>query len=164
MDWKKILCPVDFSVASREAVHAAVELARKHGASITLFHSYEMPIYPIPEGTFVNAGTIDEVSSEIRDKLLLWKKDFLKNTEGVTVHVEYTMGSPPSEIVRLAAAEKFDLIVMGTHGRTGLKHVLLGSVTEQVVRTSPCPVLTIRSAPVAEHAHARRSALAHAAA
>lgn len=146
MEWKKILCPVDFSDTSRRAAEAAMELARRFGADVTLFHSFELPIFPVPDGTYLTAGTIDEISDQIRDTLVTWKKDLLPLAGHGRIRTDYSMGFSANEIVQLAAKEKFDLIVMGTHGRTGIRHAVMGSVAERVVRTAPCPVLTVRPA------------------
>lgn len=143
LHWKKILCPVDFSDTSREAVNVAVELARKFDASVKLLHVYAAPTYALPEGAII--PTPDElraVTDDVERALDAWKTKAA--AQGAPVATATAMGIPFVEILRFARDGACDLIVMGTHGRTGLRHALLGSVAEKVVRKSPCPVLTIR--------------------
>jgi nucleotide-binding universal stress UspA family protein len=137
----KILCPVDFSEASREALDVAAGMARKLEASLTLLHVIQMPALAVPDGAF--AFPVDAVESAIDKALAEWKKEVV--AEGVhVVHTQRTIGVPFQEILSAAEEGGYGLIVIGTHGRTGLDHLLLGSVAERVVRRAPCPVLTVR--------------------
>ncbi|HEX2568238.1 MAG TPA: universal stress protein [Polyangia bacterium] len=150
----KILLPCDFSQCSEEAIRRALELAERLGGSITLLHVYLEPVYPTIEGSalMLDRETIEQsvrdmtaALEELRDKSL---------RPGVPIDVRVVEGTPAEVVCRLAAAEAYDLIVMGTHGRTGLGHLFLGSVAERVVRMAPCPVLTVRAAqPAHEHRH-----------
>ncbi len=151
-----ILCPVDFSEPSREALHYAVDLAVQFGARLTLLNVYQIPGYALPEGVVIaTPDVLTELVDSIEKQLDRWAE--MARTQGAhDVRVRSELGTPHTEIDRVAKEAGHDLIVIGTHGRTGLKHVLLGSVAERVVRTAPCPVLTVRSGEHAHHAEAPR--------
>ena len=137
------MCPIDFSEASREAVVAAIELSKRFGAELTLLHVYQIPAYTMPEGLISAGPDVVATMQEQIDRLLeSWQGDAARS--GVKVTTASVLGAPFAEIVRYAREHAFDLIVIGTHGRTGLRHALLGSVAEKVVRKAHCPVLTVR--------------------
>lgn len=143
MDIKKILVPTDFSACSTHAAAEAIELASKLGAKVTLLHAYGLPIYVSPEGGqfLPNPQTLFEVSESARDELLRLKQRVVRPDVEVDCLTEQ---SPPADaILRIAEQGHYDLVVMGTHGRTGIKHLLVGSVAEKVVRTCATPVLTV---------------------
>jgi nucleotide-binding universal stress UspA family protein len=147
---REVLCPVDFSDPARAAMRYAVDLCRTVGASLTLCHVYQAPGYALPEGV-VLAGpeVLADVARQVDIALDKWKRE----AEGLgmaDVRTESALGVPHTEIARIAEAGAYDLVVVGTHGRTGLRHVLLGSVAERVVRSAPCSVLTIRTGKGAE--------------
>jgi len=139
---KRIVVPVDFTGFSRRAAEYAVMLARQFKAGIVLVHVIEPFTYDINESMWV----VDHFTAlkTIAERLLAQQQQALKR-KGVTVRTALRQGRPPFEIVDEARKRKADLIVMGTHGRTGLEHVVLGSVAERVVRLAPCPVVTIGS-------------------
>jgi nucleotide-binding universal stress UspA family protein len=143
-EWKRILCPIDFSDASRAALETAAELSTRYGAMVALFHAYPVPGYTFPDGSFVaSSKMMDELSTQAQKHLEEWKA----LAEGLGVkHVEMgtAIGEPAHEILEFARAQHADLLVIGTHGRTGLQHALMGSVAERVVRRAECPVLTVR--------------------
>ncbi len=144
LEWKKILCPVDFSDASRDALRVASELARRFDGEVTVFHAYPLPGYTLPEGTVLPAtGMLQELASQTDALLSKWREEAIADG-APRVAVAKSVGEPASEIVDAAEEGKFDAIVVGTHGRTGLAHVLLGSVAERVVRRAPMPVVTVR--------------------
>jgi nucleotide-binding universal stress UspA family protein len=144
LEWKKILCPVDFSDASRDALRVACELARRFDGEVTVFHAYPLPGYTLPEGTVLPAtAMLQELASQTDELLAKWKAEALADG-APRVSTAKAVGEPASEIVAAAEDGKFDAIVVGTHGRTGLTHVLLGSVAERVVRRAPMPVVTVR--------------------
>lgn len=148
-----ILCPVDFSPTSEHALNFATVIARRLKAQVTLLHTYSMPNFVMPEGAMLpDAELSTQLSTEAQTRLneLLAKY----NQRGVHLKGELKLGAPSTEISRVASEDKADLIVMGTHGRTGLEHALLGSVAERVVRSSTVPVLTIRE-PHAGDKHAQ---------
>ena len=144
MSFRRILCAVDFSDPSREAMRVAAGLARESAATLVLVHVWQVPVwftspeYQLPE-TFMQE-TVDAATAELE----VWKTHArkLRVSEVTTAFVR---GVPWDRIVSAAKADPAcDLIVIGTHGRTGLKHVLIGSVAEKVVRHAPCPVLVVR--------------------
>jgi nucleotide-binding universal stress UspA family protein len=147
LEWKKILCPVDFSDASRSALQVASELARRFGGEVTVFHAYPLPGYTLPEGTVLPAtGMLQELAEQTDALLARWKAEAVADG-APAVSTGKSVGEPASEIVAAAEDGKFDAIVVGTHGRSGLAHVLLGSVAERVVRRAPMPVVTVRPQP-----------------
>jgi len=137
----RILCPTDFSDLSKNALAQAVALARWYEAEITLLYVAPVAI-TAAEVAYVPGPWL---SPEMREKLRGDLHAFAQSAreEGVTVRVDLCEGNPATEILDAARTEAFDLIVMGTHGRHGLEAWALGSVTEAVLRASPCPVLTI---------------------
>ena len=140
LQFKKILVPTDFSTCASEALRLATQLAKRFESEVTLLHVYQIPAYPLAEGTFVGGPQVTaEIVKDITQAL-----DKTKREAGaeVTIATQIAEGVPYLEIARVAREGKFDLIVIGTHGRTGLRHLLLGSVAERVVRTAPCPVLS----------------------
>jgi nucleotide-binding universal stress UspA family protein len=138
-----ILVPTDFSPCSREALTYAAALAKRFGAKIVLFHVIETWSYAMTESLqwtdlYANLTTVvepllDGLVQEVREG-------------GVAAAGAFTQGVSYDEIVKKARDERADLIVIGTHGRRGMGHFLMGSVAERVVRISPCPVLTVRGA------------------
>jgi nucleotide-binding universal stress UspA family protein len=144
LEWKKILCPVDFSDASRSALQVASELARRFGGEVTVFHAYPLPGYTLPEGTVLPAtGMLQELAEQTDALLVRWKAEAVADG-APKVSTAKAVGEPAAEIVAAAEDGKYDAIVVGTHGRSGLAHMLLGSVAERVVRRSPMPVITVR--------------------
>ena len=141
---KKILVPTDFSPPAARALDEAAELARTYGASVTLFHVYGLPA-PIPDGASAYGPDLIATLEENARASLAAACDELRRRmpEAPPVDAKALLGFAAQEIVAEARRGQFDLIVMGTHGRTGIKHMLLGSVAERVVRTAPVPVLTV---------------------
>ena len=142
----RILVPTDFSATADLALTQARDLAEAFGASLHLLHVFEDPYTAAAYAPEVFAT----ISPEYRDAALADAARQLderldaagrKELSGTT---DLVVGPPAREIVRFAASHGIDLIVMGTHGRSGLAHLLLGSVAERVVRTAPCAVLTVR--------------------
>jgi nucleotide-binding universal stress UspA family protein len=143
--FQKILVPVDFAPHSQEAVQQAVDIAQHYGASITLVYVYEPADYALPEGyVLYTPEQIGLMTTEFEARLRAARRDV--EALGISrVETRLLNGAAASEIVAFAEDEGIDLIVMGTHGRTGLKHMLMGSVAERVLRTAPCPVLTTKA-------------------
>ena len=144
---KKILVPIDFSECARKALRYALPFAREFGAQVVLLHVIQ-PAYDY--GSEFGPTAYPELESEWRERSEA-KLKALAGTElgeGSASQTFVRVGQPAEEILAAAAALDVDLIIISTHGRTGLKHVLLGSQTEMVVRRAPCPVLTVR-----EHEH-----------
>lgn len=150
---KRILVPIDFSECSDEAMRYAGELARVFKARILLVHVLQPHAYAMTE-TF---NLVDHYAAlkMVAEPLLEGSQKKLSK-RGVAVETDLRTGTAHSEILEKARSAKADLIVMGSHGRTGLEHFLLGSVAEKVVRLSPCPVLTVRPAKETKAARTRR--------
>jgi universal stress protein A len=141
---QKILLPTDFSNYSAAATQYACELATKFDAELHLLHTLELHLTSTPE--FGMGLALPKYLAESRaaaEKSLAGVLD-PKWAAGRTVIQSVVEGSPKVEIIAYARKQNIDLIVLATHGRTGLPHVLMGSVAETVVRTAPCPVLTVR--------------------
>ena len=137
MKCQHILVPVDFSQDSEEAVGCAIGLAQQFQARLTLLHA----IY-VPEAAEVNlAAYLDKIQSE-SDQLMAACRKRVEDA-GVTVDSLVVRGVPSHRITETAQEQQADLIVMGTHGRTGLRHMLIGSVAERVVRHASCPVMVV---------------------
>lgn len=137
--YEHILVPVDGSEASMDAVSHAAALASVHGASLHVINAVEPQAAVETAGVDI-VGAMEEIGRQaIDDAESVAREAGIENVTGTLLQ-----GSPHREIVEYAEDHGVDLIVMGTHGRTGLGRLLLGSVTEKVVRVSPVPVLTIR--------------------
>jgi nucleotide-binding universal stress UspA family protein len=140
MEIGKILVPFDFSEHSDKALRWAVGMAEKWQASVLLFHVVSIPTYPMVTEAFFDASQLE---ASLREDTEQKMREVAAKDKTVTLRTQVKMGEPFWDICRIAEEEKVDLIVMGSHGRTGLAHVLLGSVAERVVRHAPCPVLVI---------------------
>lgn len=143
MTFARILIATDFSDISTKAVLRGLQLAQETRAEVLLVHVIENTWYP---GTFgVSPLPLPDLEQQVRkaarDRLEKMKTE--TTPPGVSCRTLLREGVPWSEIVEVAKQEKADLIVLATHGYTGLKHALLGSQAERVVRTAPCPVLTL---------------------
>ena len=139
---KTILVPLDFSGFSRQALATAMPLAQKFAAKIVLVHVYQPVAYPdavamSPACASLDARLHEELESMVGTPAKDQKAPF-------SVETVVRIGRPCEEIVNAAKETNADVIVIATHGRTGLKHVLLGSTTELVVRHADCPVLVVR--------------------
>jgi nucleotide-binding universal stress UspA family protein len=139
--FQRILVPVDFSRASDAALELALTVAGSTAGTLTLLHVYGIPAHAFPEGFALAPEVLTRIASGAQEGVERLKAAHAGR--GVAIEALSSSGSPSDEILARARDHKFDLIVMGTHGRTGLKHVLLGSVAERVVRQAPCPVLTV---------------------
>ncbi|HEX9870129.1 MAG TPA: universal stress protein [Candidatus Tectomicrobia bacterium] len=162
MDVQNILVPIDYSGDSQGALQWGGSLAEKYGAKLLLLHVIPKSVEEVfrEGGVFVSSTSsfhevrapdtqsfrrhpiiidlVDTAHTELQD----FADKNLKDT--VAVQVKVAVGRPAEEILCVAREEKVDLIVMGTHGHTGLRHLLLGSVAEAVTRHAPCPVFTVR--------------------
>ncbi|HWP59799.1 MAG TPA: universal stress protein [Candidatus Acidoferrales bacterium] len=139
---RKILAPTDLSDLSRIGVGSAIALARSQGAELIVLYVIAIADdWTSPYDQIVPVRRLFEESRRRLDEFL--RANFAEALSGVTVRQEVEIGNPYRNIVARAADEKVDLIVMSTHGRTGLAHMLMGSVTEKVVGRAPCPVLSV---------------------
>ena len=147
MIWKTILVPHDFSSPANHAAALARDEAKAHGGALILLHVIELPGQITPDTALVPDQTGAPVS--VRDFAVKAAEQHLDDIsarlakDGVKPTVFVRFGKPADEIIAFAEEKKIDVIVMGTHGRTGLAHLIAGSVTERVVRTSKWPVLTV---------------------
>jgi universal stress protein A len=143
---KRILVPVDFSPASMKALDYAADFAQPLGAALSVLFVIEPIYYAVPDlaGAAAGAavGLLEEQRASGKQQLERLQTRYAK--KGIKLRTLIQTGTPYQSIVDAAASIKANLVVMSTHGRTGLTHLLLGSVTERVVRASSCPVLTIR--------------------
>ena len=136
---RRILCPVDFSTPSEHAYRYALGLAETLGAELHLLHAYQLPVYALPDGAMIPTAEVAiAVSTEAQRSL-----DAMEATPNVVVHRHLTEGVPHKEVERVVEELEIDLVVMGTHGRTGIRRLLFGSVAERVVRTCTVPVITV---------------------
>lgn len=136
---RKILIPTDFSEYSSVAIDYACGLAEKFGSQLHLLHVLESHFSSTP----VFGGGLAP-SSLVRESKQAAERMLQELAQGREMVCSTADGPPFLEILRYANAQSIDLIVMGTHGRSGLDHVLIGSVAERIVRKSACPVMTIR--------------------
>lgn len=142
-EYRLILCPVDFSEASKQSFQTAVDLATRLNAEIRVIHVYQLPASALPDGVLETPTDLEAVLEErIQKRLDAFVAENV--TEGANVTTGLCEGVPYVEITEAAEEIDADMIVIGTHGRTGLAHLLLGSVAERVLRTSDIPVLTVR--------------------
>jgi nucleotide-binding universal stress UspA family protein len=143
---KRILVPIDFSDCAKKALQYAIPLAKEHAAAITTLHVVPT-YYAVGEYGGIDYASLEVEMSASGQKQLA--KLAVEEVRGeVPVDTLVRSGSPANEIIDVAKQLPADIIVISTHGHTGLKHVFLGSVAEHVVRRAPCPVLVVR-----EHEH-----------
>jgi nucleotide-binding universal stress UspA family protein len=142
---RTILVPVDFSACSDAALDQAIELARQLSARLVLFHSYWVDVSMAPSLYWVVPPDFVE---KLREATTAELEKIAKRAAQAGVACESRASAEPAvaAILDLAQTLPADLIAMGTHGRTGLKHVALGSTAERIVRLAPCPVLTVKEA------------------
>ncbi|HET7153699.1 MAG TPA: universal stress protein [Candidatus Kapabacteria bacterium] len=139
---KRLLTPIDFSESSKQALHYAVEFARSFKAELHLLNVIEPVMYPAE--MFGQVGMVDVESvleKSANEEMQAWKS-FIPNDLPAITTTQH--GRPFAEILRYAQEHAIDLIIIGTHGRSGIDHFLLGSTAEKVIRKAPCPVLTVR--------------------
>jgi nucleotide-binding universal stress UspA family protein len=133
-----MLIPLDFSPDAERALDYAIKLAQRFQARLTLLHVVHLP--PIADVNL--AAYIGEVEAGAQQEMETYQKRVQE--AGVAETIRIVHGVPFQEIIDIAKDIQADLIIMGTHGRTGVPHLLLGSVAERVVRLAPCPVLVTR--------------------
>jgi nucleotide-binding universal stress UspA family protein len=132
-DWQRIGCALDFSDGSRAAVSQAEALATRFGAELVLFHALELV-----------TGSDEGARREMAEKLETWRVGAAQAT-GRSVEAVLLEGPAAPAIAKAAAGWKLDLLVTGTHGRRGFRHMVLGSVAERLVHLAPCAVLVVRT-------------------
>lgn len=141
--FKKILCPIDFSEFTDEILEYALDITKKFNAELHLIHVIPNLNYFTPYESFFTPENLIVVEQNLETEV---NKDFDNVMKKIDIPVKKIIktGAAFVEIIDYVKSESIDLVIMGTHGRTGIEHILIGSVAEKVVRKSPCPVLTIR--------------------
>jgi nucleotide-binding universal stress UspA family protein len=139
---KSVLVPTDFSETSQVAVNYGVALARVFNAKLHLLHVIHEGFGSEMAAPTLSLGLLDDVQNNARERL----GTILTEQEQKALQSDSVLrkGAPDVEILRYAKEREIDLIVMGTHGHSGIAHMLMGGVAEKVVRKAPCPVLTVR--------------------
>ena len=160
-EWTRICCAIDFSDACRFAMAEAADLARRFQAQLTLVHVYEppatAPLEPLePGGQLLGAVWVD-----LERAMAAWRAEAARRS-GARVRSTVRVGEAANEILHFAREDGMDLIVLGSHGDTGLRHLVLGSVAERVVREAPCPVLVIRTKELGDATRMASEAAEHA--
>ncbi len=142
---KKILAPIAFGEPTEPSLDYAVALAAQLGATVCVVHVYPIPVYAFPDGALITSPDLAARLSEAAQKNLDGAVAKRKG-RGVDLSSVLLEGNPWEEIVAAAKRENADLVVMGTHARRGVSRAILGSVAEQVLRTSTVPVLVVHAA------------------
>ena len=142
---RKILIPIDFSQHSKKALSYAASFAKQFGAMLHIIYVVEPVIYP--SDFAIGQLTFPNIENEMREKAELEMENLLKNStiKGFRLKKIVKDGIPFVEVTAYAQEEKIDLIILATHGHTGVEHILFGSTAEKIVRKAPCPVLVVRS-------------------
>ncbi len=146
---RKIICPVDFSEPSDAALRSAVDLAERYSAAIILVHAINQ-IDPTPPPSYTLTtqvmDQIPQIMGQMTENAHNAMQELIDKHAGKRILADHrvVIGDPATSIVALADEEQADLIVMATHGRSGIKGLFFGSVAEKVVRSAACPVLTMR--------------------
>lgn len=139
---KNILCPVDHSDCSKEALKYAVSFAIKDNSKLYLLHVIDICAFDESINAMTPQIPDDETLAQLKTKLLDCIPEEMRDDMNVEALV--VQGIPFVEIISTAKRNDVDMIVLGSHGRTGISHMMMGSVSEKVVRKAPCPVLTVR--------------------
>jgi len=139
LDIQTILCPTDFSACSEQAFQLACSMARDYGARLIVLHVQPAPIIVYGE------GVVPPEPVEYRSQLKRQLETVQPQEPDIRLEHHLVEGDPATEILRAARSVKCGMIVMGTHGRSGLGRVLMGSVAEAVTRKAPCPVVTVKA-------------------
>ncbi|MEO6593952.1 MAG: universal stress protein [Planctomycetota bacterium] len=141
---RRIVCPTDFSPTAARAVDYAAEMARTFEAELILLHVIPEMNYPLR--SFGMASSFPHLKTELQARANEALQEVCKKSlAGVTYRTELRDGEAHSQVLECAKATQADLIVIGTHGHTGIMHAFLGSTAEKIVRLATCPVLTVRT-------------------
>jgi nucleotide-binding universal stress UspA family protein len=144
VDIRCILVPLDFSEHAAGVLAWAAHLAGQHGSRIVLFHAYHLPVeFQQLEGAYLPPDFWANVKAEAEESLERYAEDLRKR--GIEVEAVVAEGYAATAVVDEVEKQNADLVVIGTHGLSGLKHLLLGSIAERVVQKAPCPVLTVKT-------------------
>jgi nucleotide-binding universal stress UspA family protein len=156
MSFSTILVPIDYEAAADAALRLAGRLARARQGTLVVAHALPLPIYPMATLPIppVDTRWVEDEKLRLRAHAVAVLQ---RDGEVPPFEVDVGVDAPAVRILQLAAERHADLIVMGTHGRTGFRHLFLGSMAERVVRLAPCPVLTLHGAPEARFGAAAAS-------
>lgn len=142
---QRLMLATDFSPHARAALRYAAELSARLGAPLTIANAYLIPAVPLPEGAIIpSADTLADAMTRTARALDTEQRTALE-LGAIAVTTTVVEGSPAVELVKLARDRGIDMIIMGTHGRSGLARALVGSVADKVVRTASCPVLVVHA-------------------
>ena len=141
-EWKRICCAVDFSEPSHLALQEAADLARRFDAELTLAHVYENPTAVASALDAPRLEHVERAGAELDGTLASWRSEAGRASR--PAHSVMLSGETAPELLRFLREGSFDVLVVGTHGRTGIRHLVLGSVAERLVREAPCRVLVVR--------------------
>jgi nucleotide-binding universal stress UspA family protein len=140
---RTILCPLDFSDQAPTVLEWAIHLAEEHGSGVVLLHAYHLPVeFQQMEGAYLPPDFWSNVKAEAEQNLARYADQV--RAAGLACEVVVREGYPATVIEDAAEELSVDLVVIGTRGHTGIKHLLLGSIAERVVQKAPCPVLTVK--------------------
>jgi nucleotide-binding universal stress UspA family protein len=143
MAFHKILCSVDFSDPSREALRLACTLAREAKGTLTIAHAWDVSAFAfVGEGVLLTS-LYEDIPAAAEKELVAWKRE-AEALGAPSVATRLLQGATWAEVVELLEREPFDAVVVGTHGRTGVKRAVIGSVAEKIVRHAPCTVIVAR--------------------
>lgn len=158
MTIRRIFVPIDFSESAQRALDYAIDLGATLGADLTVLYVAEPIYFATPGDLYGTSANLGMLLEEQRRTARVELKKLTTRLEKRGVNAKTVLGSgvPHEVIVETAKARKADLIVMATHGRGGLSHLLMGSVAEKVVRSATCPVLTIRGGATKKRTARRR--------
>ncbi len=141
---QRILVPLDFSRHADFVLEWATHLAKEHGSRLLLLHAYHLPVeFQQLEGAYLPQDFWASVKAEAEQNLQRYAEPL--RAQGLSVDLLVREGYPATVIEQEAVDQRADLIVIGTRGLSGLKHLLLGSIAERVVQKAPCPVLTVKT-------------------
>ena len=141
---QRILVPLDFSRHADSVLEWAAHLAKEHGSRLLLLHAYHLPVeFQQLEGAYLPQDFWASVKAEAEQNLRRYAEPL--RAQGLSADIIVREGYPATVIEQEAVDQRVDLIVIGTRGLSGLKHLLLGSIAERVVQKAPCPVLTVKT-------------------
>ena len=144
IDVRRILVPIDFSAHAEPVIRWAIHLAEEHGSTLILLHAYHLPVeFQQLEGAYLPDDFWAHVKGETEQTLARYAEQL--RARGLAVETHAREGYPATVTEEEAERQQADLIVIGTRGLSGLKHLLLGSIAERVVQHAPCPVLTVKT-------------------
>lgn len=159
--WKKMCCAVDFGDPSRAAMEEAAYLASRLDGDLTLVHVHVPPPPAAGDVLVSSRGVTLAQAAEDEEQLERWRVE-AERSAGRPVRSQILSGDPAGEVLRYAREEHCDVVVVGTHGRTGLSRAVLGSVAERIARLAPCAVAVIHDHGVRErHEVAEETSLYH---